>query len=909
MIASEHNKDSEQALRNLQRQAAIAYPLESKFGPERLCSWLGDDENFTSWFESYGSNLLHIHGTTGASDAGEYVFQQLSRKIAAEPLVYFAFDKYDDQRNSLLGMLNSIHAQIYSHRPVYHDAAIVPEQQMNYYHSWTTHELGTMFRNFCTNLSHTGCFMVINGLDECDDSVLPFLEKLCYLASSTEYKFKIVLVSATKSSIQSALTGWPAIDMSSHVPLSDLERMTSEIELEVLSLVQQYSSLYNFETIILEKLLKCGDDQDWRRLVAKELQNICLQSEKSNLQEKLDGVEVTSVQKTLERILLRIPPEKQSWARRLMYWMLYSYQPLSVWELAEALSPELCGLPNASVPPDLVYESFASSLDDIFGGSIIIKHNLVRFGHPSTREFFAASDPRPDAEKAAHREILDTCQAIISSKEGQESLGNLYFKPSHYIGELPIFTHRYTLMTYAVKYWPMHFKAISESLAGEQDPSISRRDLEFFRNEKIMRTWAEAHWNLSNSIHRRDRGYVSLLPVFAGLGLRSLVNKWCMDDMEETTHSEDSCLALIEAVRFGQSTVVHTLLASGNYAETGLLSALSAATSSSNEEVLDQLVTYIGKNFPKFDWPATTVVRVCQFGHDKVLKKLLEYGASPEKGVELHGMTPLFAATREGKVELVKILLEHKAALDTKAQHGRSPLHAACVFGHPEVAKLLIAAGANLDALDVDNDTPVCLAVQWGNYKVLEVMVKTPCVMDGTIGDLTIRTPMTIVADLGFNKCARVILEQKTNTEVVCRSDWTPLRYSIARSNMELTKLLLDHGANPNTTRGGEPFITTEASEENFEVIKLLVEHAATVDALNSHGATALHCAAEKNFADIVTYLLDHGAAVNSQITEGHTSLALAASAGHAETVKVLLDRGADVSIPSNDGCKYLGSP
>jgi len=122
------------ALRNLERQAAVAYPLGSIWGPHRRCSWLSDDETYKSWFDSHGPNLLHIHGTSGTSDASEYIFQDLNTKRAvSEPLIYFTFDKYDDHRNSLAGMLNSIHAQIYSHLPVYHAAAIVPEQQMIYY--------------------------------------------------------------------------------------------------------------------------------------------------------------------------------------------------------------------------------------------------------------------------------------------------------------------------------------------------------------------------------------------------------------------------------------------------------------------------------------------------------------------------------------------------------------------------------------------------------------------------------------------------------------------------------------------------------------------------------------------------------------------------------------------------------
>lgn len=841
--------------------------------------------------------MLHVHGTTGVSDASEYLSQHLDVHSAeTEPFIYFTFDKYDSQRNSVIGMLNSIQSQIYSHLPVYHDAALLPQEQMAFYHSWTVSELYTMFRNFCTNVSHAGSYMVINGLDECDESILSFLKNLCYLVGTTEYKIKMVLASTTKLSIQSVLAEWPTICLDDHVPTTadaNHEALASEVELEVVHLVQDFPSLYSFETSITEKLLKCGQDQDWRRLVLKQLQTIDQGPRNLAIQKKLDSIQVNSPHDTLREILSRIPFERQPWAHKALSWIIYSFRPLSVWELALAFAPGVDGLPNTALDSDSIYQAFTADLNNLFGGAIIIKHNQVRFGHLDAREFFTALDQRPDARRSAHRDILDTCYKYLSLEQVQDTLVALYANATDV--EIPAFTHQYNLIEYAVKYWPKHFEIIAEN-------SPSKQDLEFVQNAKAMRVWAEAYWCLSNPNYRRDRGFLSLLPVFAGLGLQSLVKEWLATDAKSPRASQDRGLALVEATRYGQIEIFRLLLTYRDYTESVLRDALFAATSSTDGPVLDELVTYIGKTIEKFDWPSTTVLRASQFGHDRILRKLLEFGASPNKGIEMHSMNPLYAAAREGKTEVIKVLLEFKASITARAQHQRTPFHASCVFGHVDIAKLLLDAGANIDEMDDDNDTPICLAVQWGNYQIAEAITKLPCSLDGTCDGRATRTPMTIVADRGYIKCARAMLENKASTEVECGSNWTPLRYTITRQNMEFTKLLLQHGANPNTTQGGEPLLGVVASDgEMFETVKLLVEHGATIDAVNSMGATALHAAAENNHTEIVTYLLDRGAAINLRNSTGNTALHLAASASHSDTVKILLDKGADISIPTND--------
>jgi ankyrin repeat protein len=65
----------------------------------------------------------------------------------------------------------------------------------------------------------------------------------------------------------------------------------------------------------------------------------------------------------------------------------------------------------------------------------------------------------------------------------------------------------------------------------------------------------------------------------------------------------------------------------------------------------------------------------------------------------------LYSAARNGHTEVVKYLLDHGAAIDTKGFFGGTGLHWAAINGHRETVELLIARGANLKIRDEQFDS------------------------------------------------------------------------------------------------------------------------------------------------------------------------------------------------------------
>jgi ankyrin repeat domain-containing protein 50 len=101
-----------------------------------------------------------------------------------------------------------------------------------------------------------------------------------------------------------------------------------------------------------------------------------------------------------------------------------------------------------------------------------------------------------------------------------------------------------------------------------------------------------------------------------------------------------------------------------------------------------------GKLETKDDIGRTPLSWAARYGHEALVKLLLEKGAELETKDEEYGQTPLSWAARNEHEAVVKLLLEKGAKLETKDDIGRTPLSWAAEKGHEAVVKLLLEKGA-----------------------------------------------------------------------------------------------------------------------------------------------------------------------------------------------------------------------
>jgi ankyrin repeat protein len=114
----------------------------------------------------------------------------------------------------------------------------------------------------------------------------------------------------------------------------------------------------------------------------------------------------------------------------------------------------------------------------------------------------------------------------------------------------------------------------------------------------------------------------------------------------------------------------------------------------------------------------TAVYDAAAGGHHGTARWLLEQGANANAG-QSHDTTgtALTAAARNGDVEMLKLLVAHKADIDGWT-YTRSALHEAIWHGHTAAAAWLLEQGALVDSLDRMKFTPLMEAV-FGDHREL----------------------------------------------------------------------------------------------------------------------------------------------------------------------------------------------
>jgi ankyrin repeat protein len=163
-------------------------------------------------------------------------------------------------------------------------------------------------------------------------------------------------------------------------------------------------------------------------------------------------------------------------------------------------------------------------------------------------------------------------------------------------------------------------------------------------------------------------------------------------------------------------------------------------------------------------------------------------------------------------------------------------------------------------------------------------------------------------------------IECSTEDTLKSEQALSPLGEAILTSNIDIVRILLQNGANPNACITYDSLklgkhatdllprvspMLSAISAQNLPMVKILAEHGAELDYKRNIGLlrTPLQRAAEIGDFDIVRYLVDQGAIVDTPpMNCGGTALQLAAMTGYVGIVSFLLKRGAKPDYPPAEG-------
>jgi ankyrin repeat protein len=244
---------------------------------------------------------------------------------------------------------------------------------------------------------------------------------------------------------------------------------------------------------------------------------------------------------------------------------------------------------------------------------------------------------------------------------------------------------------------------------------------------------------------------------------------------------------------------------------------------------------------------------------------------SSDSGIE--GAFPLYYASLCGFYNVVEHLIaKYPDHINATGGQLVSPLVAALYRKHLDVAELLFRHGADVDVRGIWDNTPLTTACSTGPFDTVQWLLNHGANINRHHESRW--TSLHFAAAHGYVKSVQALLEH--GADINARNDYGEVPLHIAaspfnpdrRDQLAIMQLLLDYGADANAqvNGGSTPLHHSSLRQWSYqrtgtvEGTRLLLKHAADIDAKDNEGRTSLQLALANGRDEIARFLSDYGA-------------------------------------------------
>ncbi len=322
---------------------------------------------------------------------------------------------------------------------------------------------------------------------------------------------------------------------------------------------------------------------------------------------------------------------------------------------------------------------------------------------------------------------------------------------------------------------------------------------------------------------------------------------------------------------------------------------------------------------PERSWHYTALMT--SVSSPELVKLLLDKGASINmqdfwtdwqgKTVD-GGNTPLMLAiglvNDKSFTESAKILIDRGTNIELLNWGGNNALMLS--VHNTEVAKILIDRGAKLDVVNLSGQTALMLAAP----KYPEVV---KLLLDKGANIKPRQTPkydytpnaLDCAAQYGNIESAKLILAKAASLGIKDEIIRCAVHFAVIGNQVEMAKYLIDQEGAKTETYSPQQQMTPLMETSMFEMVQLLIDRGANVNANNNNMYTPLYQAIAnfrkpslkaKDNEKILNLLLDKGANINFPVVGGVTPLMGAME--KPESAKILIDKGAKLDLQNSNG-------
>lgn len=161
-----------------------------------------------------------------------------------------------------------------------------------------------------------------------------------------------------------------------------------------------------------------------------------------------------------------------------------------------------------------------------------------------------------------------------------------------------------------------------------------------------------------------------------------------------------------------------------------------------------------------------------------------------------HGWTALVWAARNGKTDLINLLLNRGADVNAITKDGFTALVHAIDNKHVETAHLLLQRGADPDLIEAGCSPALPTAAGYGFVNLVKAILERGANINA-VDDVGHKALCNAVAN-NQSEVLVLLLENALDVNAICPglAEWPPLHFAAQADALECARILIDHGAN-----------------------------------------------------------------------------------------------------------------
>ncbi|KAL8993437.1 MAG: hypothetical protein Q9169_006341 [Polycauliona sp. 2 TL-2023] len=925
---------------------SINHRRAQKIHHEGTGSWFLDSDHFARWEQQRILTWLYGIPGCGKTVLSSTIIEAIRQKYLLTDdtaVLYFYFDFNESQKQKPEFMVRSLILQLLDQSFKAFDK--VKSLYVLCSEGRSPPELTALCETLVEVIQELDeTFIVLDALDECGEREELF-EVVSHIRQIEPQKTHMLLASRRLPDIEEALrpllSEIDTVRVGGDAVNSDILTYISQ-RLRDDQKLKRWKDESNVQEEIRRRLMEKADGMfRWTVCQLEALQNCtrppAVRKALNNLPKSLD--------ETYSRILCGIPEEYADEAFTMLRWLSYSIEPLSVYELAEAVLIDIHGDPrvdrNAQFPVSTEVLSILSVLVTHEGGG-----RPVRFAHFSVKEYLLSDrilsqDAKHFSIQRAEYVAEATCAYLLHVFE-DDSDAKLIGVGGH--------DGKYPLFRYARAWWveqlvaldknPVLCELVIQILLKVQEFDV-RRDMSKYSETRTIRYNALDHFTNQGSrgrgTKREKNPYYMNHPLgfAAWLGSPDLV-RILLKEGHDINYQRDIGGRPLSEVLKGH-TDEHSqrpLLTEGSQIDATSepksdmfqgSSALHIAVSRSNVLVTRLLLEH-GAVVNAEGGDGTALQLACRDRSIETVALLLEYNADISFQNANHG-PPIIAAlyghghyhlnAKHDVEPLIKLLLEHGTDANSASREQGTALQAALRNKHLTTVDLLLQWGADVNPVPTVRETALIEAMKHTNLVYVQKLLEH----GADVNAMGFRTHTALVLACEGKDVSMVELLLHWGADVNLASpSGTPLQVACLKGNYSIVKLLLNRGVDVNMVNGYygtalQAAVVSRQSHERLRITELLLEAGAEIDLQTDPYNTALQAVASppttmdphsKGHEDylLLDLLVSKGANIDLKRGPYGTALRAAACQSWIKAVQLLLQAGARVSAQDLESIK-----